>query len=169
MPTTTPLNGWPVPVSTDLVKDGAEAIEDLGDAIDASVGSGLLAWQSWAPVLGTGWANGNGTWSNAVYCQIGKTVHVRATFTVGSTTTKGTGMTCSLPLPPTGSAFGFSTNRAGGTSGQFMFQSIEGSVIAIYAINAAGTYLTRAGVTATVPATWTTSDFIAFAFTYEAA
>jgi hypothetical protein len=37
MATTTPNYGWPVPTSTDLVKDGATAIEDLGDAIDATV------------------------------------------------------------------------------------------------------------------------------------
>jgi len=33
----TPNYSWPVPVNTDLVKDGAEAIKDLGDAIDATV------------------------------------------------------------------------------------------------------------------------------------
>lgn len=38
MATTTPIYGWPVPTSTDLVKDGATAIEALGDAIDATVG-----------------------------------------------------------------------------------------------------------------------------------
>jgi|688.fasta_scaffold608354_2 hypothetical protein len=38
MATTTPNNGWPVPTSTDLVKDGATAIEALGDAIDATLG-----------------------------------------------------------------------------------------------------------------------------------
>lgn len=37
MATTTPNFGWPVPTSTDLVKDGAVAIEGLGDAIDASL------------------------------------------------------------------------------------------------------------------------------------
>jgi len=37
MATTTPNFGWPVPTSTDLVKDGATAIEALGDAIDASM------------------------------------------------------------------------------------------------------------------------------------
>lgn len=36
MATTTPNFGWTVPTSTDLVKDGATAIETLGDAIDAS-------------------------------------------------------------------------------------------------------------------------------------
>lgn len=37
MATTTPNYGWPVPTSTDYVKDGASAIEALGDAIDATV------------------------------------------------------------------------------------------------------------------------------------
>jgi hypothetical protein len=37
MATTTPNFGWAVPTSTDLVKDGAVAIETLGDAIDASL------------------------------------------------------------------------------------------------------------------------------------
>lgn len=37
MATTTPNFGWPVPTSTDLVKDGATAIEALGDAVDASL------------------------------------------------------------------------------------------------------------------------------------
>jgi hypothetical protein len=36
MPTTN--NNWPTPVATDLVKDGWEAIKDLGDAIDTSLG-----------------------------------------------------------------------------------------------------------------------------------
>jgi len=33
----TPNYSWPIPVATDLVKDGYEAIADLGDAIDATV------------------------------------------------------------------------------------------------------------------------------------
>lgn len=37
MATVTPNYSWPVPTSTDLVKDGAVAIEALGDAIDATV------------------------------------------------------------------------------------------------------------------------------------
>ena len=37
MATTTPNYGWPVPTSTDLVKDGAVAIESLGDAADATM------------------------------------------------------------------------------------------------------------------------------------
>jgi hypothetical protein len=36
MATTTPNFGWAVPTSTDLVKNGATAIETLGDSVDAS-------------------------------------------------------------------------------------------------------------------------------------
>jgi hypothetical protein len=39
MATTTPNFGWSVPTSTDYVKDGATAIETLGDAIDARFGN----------------------------------------------------------------------------------------------------------------------------------
>jgi hypothetical protein len=42
---TTPTYSWPLPDDTDLVKDGAEAIRDLGNAIDTTVsglGSGLV-------------------------------------------------------------------------------------------------------------------------------
>ena len=41
MATTTPNYGWSVPTSSDLVKDGATAIETLGDAIDASMNTAL--------------------------------------------------------------------------------------------------------------------------------
>jgi hypothetical protein len=39
MATTTPNFGWSVPTNTDLVKDGALAIETLGDAIDGRFGN----------------------------------------------------------------------------------------------------------------------------------
>ena len=39
MATTTPNYGWDVPTSTDYVKDGATAIETLGDDIDSSLNS----------------------------------------------------------------------------------------------------------------------------------
>jgi len=37
MATTTPNYGWTVPTSTDLVKDGATAIETLGDSVDTTM------------------------------------------------------------------------------------------------------------------------------------
>ena len=174
MATTTPLNGWPVPTSTDYVKDGATSIEALGDAIDTSVGSGLLAWQSWAPTLSGGWLNGNGTWE-AFYVKIGKIVHVDAAFTLGSTTTKGTGLTISLPVtakrPGTnvrrtiGNVIGF---IGSGFHAMTMLQNTTTSVT-LYAINSATAYAQAANVTTVIPATWGTGDSIHFSFTYEAA
>jgi hypothetical protein len=89
MATTTPLNGWPVPTSTDYVKDGATAIESLGDAIDASVGSGLLAWTSYTPVLTpTSGSITSYVINSAKYAKIGKTVHLAIDTTI---TNNGTG------------------------------------------------------------------------------
>jgi hypothetical protein len=171
MATVTPNNSWPVPTSTDYVKDGATAIEALGDAIDTSVGEGLLAYQTWAPTLSGSWANGNGTWT-ARYAQLGKTVFVSGRFQIGSTTTKGTTLVVSLPViaqaeanylnasvrfDPTG-LNSIGTATLNGTSG-----------IRLWAINVAGTYTSRANITATVPAVWTTGASFSFNFSYEAA
>jgi hypothetical protein len=41
MATVTPQYSWPVPTSTDYVKDGATAIESLGDAVDATLYTAL--------------------------------------------------------------------------------------------------------------------------------
>lgn len=175
MATTTPNNGWAVPSSTDYVSQGAVAIETLGDAIDASVGTGLLAWTSWAPTLGGGWLNGNGTWT-AHYAKIGKIVHVRGTFTVGSTTTKGTGLSITVPVTATSNAVNAFTPvplgyaNAGGSNTNLLFGYLNNTTsFTLFALGTAGTYANRANITSTVPATWATGDQITFAFTYEAA
>jgi len=41
MATVTPTYSWPVPTSTDYVKDGATAIEALGDAVDSTLTTAL--------------------------------------------------------------------------------------------------------------------------------
>jgi hypothetical protein len=171
MATTTPNNGWSVPTSTDYVKDGATAIETLGDAIDASVGTGLLAWTSWAPVLSSGWLNGNGVWT-ARYAQIGKIVHVAASFVVGTTTTKGTAMAISLPVTAhANSQINFTSNNtvAGSTLNILMGINATTTTIQMRVLNASATYLTHGQVTATVPATWATGDVVNMSFTYQAA
>jgi hypothetical protein len=168
---TTTNNGWTTPDDTDLVKDGALAIRDLGQEIDTSVGEGLKAWKTWAPTLSGGWANGNGTWT-ARYVQIGKTVHVAASFTIGSTTTKGTTLTVSLPVNMFNQSLTSGFNARAGIGGTiyplFMGASSVGA-INLFVSNAAGTYAAYNGVTSTVPATWATSDSIIFGITYQAA
>ena len=58
MATTTPNYGWTVPTSTDLVKDGATAIETLGDAIDASMNTALGTKKAGMVLLNTTSFNG---------------------------------------------------------------------------------------------------------------
>ena len=168
---TTTNNGWATPDDTAFVYQGAQAMRTLGQAIDTSVGTGLLAWTTWAPTLSGGWANGNGTWV-ARYAKLGKIVHVQGMFTLGSTTTKGVNLNCSLPVTAQSgsnlqsfSVFGIA---AGSPFPLFGYLSGAGT-LTIRTLNAAGTYATSAAISATVPATWVTSDQFAFNFTYEAA
>jgi hypothetical protein len=53
MATTTPNYGWDVPTSTDYVKDGAVAIETLGDDIDASMFAALSGKPAQGVLLNT--------------------------------------------------------------------------------------------------------------------
>lgn len=172
MATTTTNNGWDIPTSTDYVKDGATAIATLGQDIDTSIGTGLLAWQSYAPSLSGGWANGNGTWE-AAYVQIGKTVHYRGYFTLGSTTSKGSVIAVSVPVNiKTGStAYPLTVAYldAGGTRYIGNIKTNSSTTIVIQAINTAGTYASATSVTSAVPGTWATGDAFSFNITYEAA
>jgi hypothetical protein len=168
---TTTNNGWSTPDDTSLVKDGALSIRTLGNAIDTSVGTGLLAWQTYAPVLGGGWANGNGVWA-ARYVKLGKTVHVAGFFTIGTTTTKGTTLTISLPLTAQNSARqtnGYVYATIGATTYPLGLQNSATGNIQATTWAANGTYVTNNAVTATTPATWATNDIIYFGLTYEVA
>lgn len=169
---TTTNNGWTYPTSTDYVYLGAQAIQTLATGIDTSVGTGLVAWQSWSPTLSGGWANGNGTWT-AKYVQIGKTVIATGYFVVGSTTTKGTGMNISLPVTAAtttlinGIAYA-GTSASSGFSTMHVFPAST-TAITCFAQNAAGTYLASGSVSSTAPITWATSSVIAFTVIYQAA
>ena len=170
---TTTNNGWTYPTSTDLVTNGASAIQTLATGIDTSTGKGLLAWQSYACTLSGGWANGNGTMVS-YYNQMGKTVNVRVSFVIGSTTTKGTGLNISLPVNAQSAIIqnnqGIVQMTAAGTAtyvGSLVYSSSGAVTVNVW--NASGTYVQRNGITATVPATWATGDAITLAFSYEAA
>ena len=172
MATTTPNNGWAVPTSTDYVKDGALAIETLGDAIDTSVGTGLLAWQSWSPTLSGGWLNGNGTWT-AKYAKLGKIVIATGYFVVGSTTTKGTSLIANLPVTAltTTNINGFAWCGTSSSSGfsPLIVRPASTTTFNLFASNAAGTYVAAGDVTATAPITWATGSVISFTAIYESA
>jgi hypothetical protein len=130
------------------------------------------AWKTWAPVLSGGFANGNGVW-DAKYIQIGKTVHFRARFVSGTTSSYGAGMRISFPVaaatePFTALLISGYFNRST-TRHPIVFTSITSGAMALGVANSSGTYLGSSNLSATIPFTWTTGDTIQISGTYEAA
>lgn len=170
MATTTTNNGWTIPQSTDLVSQGATAIAALGNGIDTSVGTGLKAWTSWAPTLSGGWANGNGTWV-AYYSQTGKIVSCYGEFTVGSTTTKGTGLTISLPVTARANlnqSF-VVTVAVGASTYNCKYRLASTTTATLFSFYVSGTVVGEAAITSTSPGTWATGDKVRVQMDYEAA
>jgi len=173
MATTTTNNAWAIPQSTDLVTNGATAIATLGSAIDTSVGTGLKAWTAFTPTISGGWAVGNGTWV-AYYSQLGKNVDAYGEFTVGSTTTKGTGLTISLPpsLPVrvNQNQSWFTSMLAAGTGNwKGSWRLASTTTMTLTTLFVSGTGIGEASITSTVPATWATGDKVRFQINYETA
>lgn len=172
MATTTPNNGWSVPQSTDYVKDGASAIETLGDAIDASVGTGLLAWTSYTPTF-TNFTLGNGTITLAKYAKLGKIVTVKLLVTLGSTSSVAGRIGISLPVTATSDNTDRAVSPAGLIAGGVSatgFAALGATTrVDLYALLASGTYVTNTNISSTVPGTWTTGNTFSTVFTYEAA
>jgi hypothetical protein len=171
MPTTTPNNAWPVPVSTDLVKDGALAIETLGDAIDTSVGTGLLAWTAYTPTF-NGVTIGNGT-TSFWYNKIGKTVFVKGKFTLGSTSAITGVVSASLPVTARTNIAAF---QALGTCSLFNASVLyfgqsfyNNNTIGLQASSASGTFVTGTPLAFNVPFTWAATHSFSIECTYEAA
>jgi hypothetical protein len=100
MPTTT-NNGWPTPADTDLVKNGADAIRDLGNAIDTTLGVytpiDLGAWTSYTPTVRQGTTNVTPTISYAKFKQIGKIVFVNVSVKATTTGSASTIINISVP------------------------------------------------------------------------
>jgi hypothetical protein len=161
MATTTPNFGWAVPTSTDLVKDGAVAIETLGDSIDASLVDlkGGTTGQVLAKASGTdmdftwttssaGMTNPMTTTGDTIYSSSGSTP---ARLGIGST---GNVLTVAGGVPswaaPASSSQNFSLLNAGGTS-------LSGTRITVSGISAKGTILVvvvGGGVTVSGSTVW---------------
>ena len=166
---TTTNNGWTYPTSTDLVTNGATAIQTLATGIDTSIGTGLKTWQTWAPSM-SGWT-GSGTWG-AGWSRTGNIVTIWGRFIPSSTTNIGT-INVTLPV----------TARYGvGQSGSaFMLSGGSGFVggcrltsttnVTVYCFGASGNYATNVATTNLIPNTWSAggSDYFVFTMTYEAA
>lgn len=131
-------------------------------------------WTAWTPTL-TNLTLGNGT-KTGRYCQIGKVVHFRFWFKLGSTSAVASAPAFSLPvaapaLTAATEAIGiaeFYDSSAGDVFDGAAF--LDSTTTArFFARGASLTYTQRANPTSTVPFTWATNDEIAVNGTYEAA
>ena len=127
------------------------------------------AWTSYTPTF----ANttlGNGSVVGA-YTQIGKTVHFRAVFTLGSTSAMGTNPTVTLPVTSAtsvGSMNVFISDTGTAFYGGFTAYAST-SVLQIYVFNTGTPYARMDGPSSTVPMTWANTDILVVSGTYEAA
>jgi len=156
-----------------LLSDGSVSGE-LGDILGLKVDE-EAAWQDFTPT----WTNvtvGNGT-VVARYTQIGKIVYGYVSLTLGSTSSMGSGALINVPV--TGSASIVDRLQVGNTAlmdtgtatftGVTSFRTGSPQTLTFGVTNTSGSYAGTAGVTSTVPFTWTTSDVLAMTFQYEAA
>jgi hypothetical protein len=171
---TTTNNSWDYPTSTDLVTNGAFAIETLADEIDTSVGKGLIAWQTFNPTIsGTGWVKGSGSVTGR-FCKIGKTIHLEYnyTFSTGGGGAAGTGaLQFDLPVnaqstigPSYAHCVVFDTSAATNYIG---VGSIVSTAIVCLTANSSGTWSSLNNVIQGQPITFATGDEIRISATYE--
>jgi hypothetical protein len=144
---------------------------------DPSSSTGLKwdddAWISYTPTW-TGLTVGNAT-QTVVYKQIGKTVIVRGQITMGSTSSFSTDWTFSLPVTSKYFAnnfvhFGTVEFRDAGTGVNYGTVGYsDQNNFYIFVLNSSTTYLSRSGISSTVPFTWVNGDSFSFYAIYEAA
>lgn len=126
------------------------------------------AWSNYTPSL-TNLTLGNGT-LQARFRQIGKMVDVVFSFALGSTSAVGSDPTFTLPVTSVWTNIPFNAFfQDSGTATYVGFANLGASSATFFASNANGIYTAYAGVTATVPFTWTTNDFIVVTLSYEVA
>ena len=126
-------------------------------------------WIAYTPTF-TNFTLGNASTSFA-YSQLGKTVNVRYTISLGSTSSVGTGPTFSLPIASAGMPITY-YNALYLDSGTAFFNgtlNLTPTVAALLVIRTDGLYPTILGVNATTPFTWTNGDYIGGTFTYQGA
>ena len=198
MATTTPNFGWAVPTSSDLVKNGATAIETLGDSIDASMvdlkggttdqvlaknsntdmdfkwvtsGGGGFTYATYTPTF-TNFTKGNAT-IVARWAQSGKAVNVFVQVTLGNTSSVTGSIITSLPVTAASNAVG--SRGVGGIldSGVRVFTAttevLSTTTVELHPVYAALNNASEEYTSSTIPMTWTTNDGFVMNFIYEAA
>jgi hypothetical protein len=142
MATVTPNFNWPVPTSTDLVKDGATAIEALGDSIDASLVDlkGGTTGQVLAKASGTDmdftWTAQDDT-TLAINAQTGTTYTLVATDAQNTLVQLNNASAITVTVPPSVFSIGEQINVYQRGAGQVTFA--QGSMVTIRSTGATST------------------------------
>lgn len=152
---------------------GALLNEQIRDNTLAEFPVGVDAWATWSPTL-TNLTLGNGT-ILAKYHKIGRTVHFRFRFTLGSTSAVGSAPEFTLPVAGSSDLWlgdnigtmSFSDSSATFYAGIALM--LSATTVRIRYINTAAALPSTADVNATTPFTWGVSDMIFCTATYESA
>jgi hypothetical protein len=133
---------------------------------DAFVGI-QAAWESYTPAI-SGWTLSNGTVTGK-FIRVGKTVHARGRYTVGSSDTKAGELLVSLPVAARATytdpwPLGACSMTDVSASASHQWSVIARSTTTIAARGSAGKI-----TSATAPFTWATGDLFFWTVTYEAA
>lgn len=129
----------------------------------------LTDWTSWTPT----WANVTTTSATiaANYARVDDTVFFIVTFVLGASSAIGTAPTFTLPVTAgntfLGNARFFDDDAGVNYEGRCDLASLTTAGLAC--ATTSGTYLTRTGLTASIPFTWATDDSITATGFYQAA
>ena len=155
-----------------IILDGTDSIGDLGDALAAKFTTPTTAWASYTSTP-SGITIGNGTVA-ASYCQIGKLVAYRITFTMGSTSSITGRLSFTLPAAAATPSFDNQSCVAHAyDSSATIHYVLTGDyftgTINLNGIGAGATYATAVQTSSTIPFAWAVGDVVWINGTYEAA
>ena len=126
---------------------------------------------SFTPTINN-YTRGNGT-SVAYYMRVNKLVYVYVQETLGTTSAVLGALQLVLPITASRvSAIQRGRSRIDDTGANIYWGTTDpdsASTVILFADLASGTYVAFAGITATVPMTWASTDKFTYSFVYEAA
>ena len=141
------------------VRDNLAELANLADG---------TTWETWTPASRTGLTVGNGT-ETARYVRVGRLVAISYLFTFGSTSAITGDVNINLPFNNARTHPFACLLTDSGTLDYWGACLVANNNLAIRACNSAGTYLSQAALSSTIPFTWGTNDVIAIAGVYETA
>lgn len=140
------------------------------NSLTSGTGTGW-AWSSWTPTLSGLFTDAKWT-KTCTYTQIGKTVHFKMKLVANNTSPMAGAGDAAFTLPVTAVSFaGGDKNYVCGSGGIYDSGTTLYNALPIITSTTGGVIRTAiaAAMSSTVPMTWTTSDEIVVAGTYEAA